>query len=203
MQCRLNFDFVSSSSPSSPLYLYNCNQWCQRLTNIGGRWLKPAQSEARQARRAGVMRRSGLGRDAVALPNMGFGAIAPGNFLNFNMQICAFWCILREPLRQITCTVSTCYFNQFIVLDSTLQLEWIQPTSWPIAISVARQGTSGTLGDRRYSVHGWPNIAGMRPRSPMALTPLTKRQHRKQKNTEQLRPTTFIPCTCQCLAIRV
>ena len=37
---------------------------------------------------------------------MGVRGITLGNIFNCNMQICAFLCILRQPLRQIICTVS-------------------------------------------------------------------------------------------------
>ena len=72
-----------------PVVCLSVLQWRQRLTNIGGR-LKPAPSEAREARSAGMASGLGLGRGTVPSPQHGGQAMPPGKCLNFNMQICAF-----------------------------------------------------------------------------------------------------------------
>ena len=99
-----------------------------QLTKIGGTVRsKPAPSEARGA---GVPRGLGLRRGAVAIPNMGVRGHSPRKFLLLTCKPVHF-CVnyYAKLYAQLTR-----YFNQCIVLDSTLQLEWIQPTSWPIAM---------------------------------------------------------------------
>ena len=80
-------------------------------------------------------------------PTWRLGGIVSRKILNCNTKICAFLSILHQPLCQIICTAST--------LSAIYNNENNYDKLW---------------GDIRYSVPGWPNIAG--DVSPVALTPL-------------------------------
>ena len=107
--------------------------WRQGLINIGGGRLKPAPREAREARSARVPRGLGLGRGAVAPPRHGGRGIAPENTRILECKSVHFDAFCIDHYAKLYSQLAP-YFNRCIVLDSTLLLEWIQPTSWPIAL---------------------------------------------------------------------
>ena len=134
-------------------------QWRQRLTNIGDDWNGPERGAG------GTQRRS--------VERLGFGEGRSSPFLNFSMHICILMHFCANHYAKLYAQLAR-YVNQFIVLDSTLRLEWIQPTSWPIAMHKYFCGAAAykrNFGrDIRYSVPRWPNIAG--EASPVASVPL-------------------------------
>jgi len=114
---------------------------------------------------------------AVAPLNVGFGGIAPENYWILTCKSVHFDAFCVNHYAKLYTQLAR-YFSQFIVLGSTLQLQWIQPTdklthrNAQIFCSTAGY-TSNFSSDIRYFVTGWSNIAGDASLAfPAALTPL-------------------------------